>query len=294
MTQAFELNQELLQPAANESTEPAALWFGVKLFDLVALLTVFSMFRISHLPLDMALTVAAAILVCLKSVRRSPWFWFGIVVAWLPRMYFDFQHYEDHCFFVIYWCGAMGLAVMGRRVEFSMRNSARLMIGLCFALGCIWKVISPEFYDGSLFHFKLLFDYRFEEMVTGPIGGLSSLTSASNLESYRNVRMALPGGEAAIEIPGRVTWIAYVMTVWTIVIEGALAWAFLFSGKLAERSRDFVLMFFMLSTYFVVPVMGFASIFMTLGIAQTRSNRMRVAYVGTHLLLFAWYTFRMG
>jgi len=78
------------------------------------------------------------------------------------------------------------------------------------------------------------------------------------------------------------------------VIEGALTWAFLFSGKLAERSRDLVLMFFMLTTYFVVPVMGFAAVLTAMGIAQARSNGMRVAYLVTHGILFAWFTIRMG
>ena len=168
------------------------------------------------------------------------------------------------------------------------------MIGLCFAIGFVWKIISSEFFESSLFHFKLLFDFRFEEMVTQPIGGLSSLASQENLDAYQKIRMSAPGSEVSLHIPQRVTWLAYAMTVWTIIIEGAISWAFLFSGKLAERSRDLILMFFMLSTYFVVPVMGFASVFTAMGVAQTRSNRMRIAYLVTHGILFVWYTVRMG
>ena len=296
MTKVCELAPESLLTKADTKTKPQ---LGLNLdlfdlFDLVAFLTVFSLFRISHIPLDMGMTIGSAVLVCWTAVRRSPWFWLGIVAAWLPRMYFDFHHYEDHCFFAIYWCGALGLARMGKRVDFSMRHSARLMIGLCFAIGFVWKIISSEFFESSLFHFKLLFDFRFEEMVTQPIGGLSSLASQENLDAYQKIRMSAPGSEVSLHIPQRVTWLAYAMTVWTIIIEGAISWAFLFSGKLAERSRDLILMFFMLSTYFVVPVMGFASVFTAMGVAQTRSNRMRIAYLVTHGILFVWYTVRMG
>jgi len=147
MSQACNLTPSLLQ--TESETKQTKVGIGFDLFDLVAALTVFSLIRISHNPLDMGLTIGAALLVCWSAVRRSPWFWLGIVAVWLPRMCYDFHHYEDHCFFAIYWCGAIGLACMGKRVGFSMRHSARLLIGSCFAIGLLWKIISPEFYETS-------------------------------------------------------------------------------------------------------------------------------------------------
>ena len=125
MTKICDLTPESLLTETN-TKNTTQLRCNIDLFDLVAFLTVFSLFRISHIPLDMGMTIGSAMLVCWTAVRRSPWFWLGIVAAWLPRMYFDFHHYEDHCFFAIYWCGALGLACMGKRVNFSMRHSCLL------------------------------------------------------------------------------------------------------------------------------------------------------------------------
>ena len=80
------------------------------------------------------------------------------------------------------------MVMLGRHQEYVLKRSARLMIGICFALGFIWKIVSPEFFDGSLFHFKLLYDYRFAEMVTEPVGGLTAAMSNSNLDAYHALR----------------------------------------------------------------------------------------------------------
>lgn len=266
----------------------------IPIFDLVACLTVYSLFRISHLPIDMTMAVISAVLVCNSKVRNSPWFWLAIVVGWLPRMILDWTTYEDHCYFVIYWCGAMGLSRIGNHKTMVLRHSARTMIGLCFALGFLWKLVSPEFVDSSLFHFKLLFDYRFVEMVTDPICGMSTAAVESNLDAYREIRnIENQATTIDLTIPNQVSQIAILMTVWTVFIEGLLAILFLLpNSKFTDRWRDASLILFLLSTYFVVPVMGFATAFTTLGIAQTKSGRMKIAYLFTAIILFCWFSVR--
>ena len=63
MTQACNLAPDsLLTESDTEQTRPG---FGFDLFDFVAFLTVFSLFRISHIPLDMGLTIGSAVLLSL-------------------------------------------------------------------------------------------------------------------------------------------------------------------------------------------------------------------------------------
>ena len=121
-----------------------------------------------------------------------------------------------------------------------------------------------------------------------------TLSSTYIVQGHGSRAFIVDCGEAVLDIPERVTWLAYAMTIWTILIEGTISWAFLFSGKLARRWRDVVLMFFMLSTYLNVPIMGFATIFTAIRVAQTRSNPMRIAYLVTHGILFVWFVIRMG
>lgn len=175
-----------------------------------------------------------------------------------------------------------------------MRRSARLLIGLCFALGFVWKIVAIEFMDSSLFHFKLLFDYRFAELITEPMGGVTTAMSNANLDAYQTIRnVDQPGNTIPLQIPTNVSFIARFMTSWTILIEGLIAALFLIPrSRIAEKFRDVVLLFFMASTYLIVPVMGFACAFSTLGIAQTRNPKMRLAYLLISGFLFAWFSLR--
>ncbi len=284
---------------ASQYDELAQVLARIPLLDLVAFLTVYTLFRISHAPLDLGLSILAGCLVLARPLRHSPWFWFGIVLAWLPRMLAEWHRYEDHCFLTIYWCAALGLAQLGSWPRTAVRYSARLLIGLSLGMALAWKIVSPQFADGSLFQFKLLFDYRFAEVVTEPIGGLTTTASESNLDAYRQLRSIDQTVDSVdISWPAGMHWLAALMTAWTVLIEGLLAAAFLLPGsRLASRWRDGLLILFMLSTYLVVPVMGFACLFVTLGIAQCRTGtrrgaRMRTAYLLTNLFLFAWYSLR--
>lgn len=292
--QRSDFGQNLTQPLLGLYDTFADRIASIKIIDLAAFLTAYALFVISHMPIDLALAVLIVALTCVSKFRNHCLFWFAIVSVWLPRMIYNFHLYEDHCFFMMYWCLAFGLALLGKRRKFALRRSARLLIGTCFAIGFVWKVVSSEFIDGSLFHFKLLFDYRFSEMVTGPVGGLSAASTASNLEAYLTLRSVdQPANFVPLDFPNRVSSLAWLMTVWTVAIEGLIAIMFLLpSSRIAERWRDLVLIFFMLSTYIVVPVLGFASAFVALGVAQARSSRVKLGYLLSSIFLLVWFSIR--
>lgn len=267
---------------------------SVNVFDLVAFLTVYTLIGNSHTTVDMGFAVIVAALACFSKIRNHCGFWFGVVAVSLPRMAINFHGYEDHCFYLIYWCAALGLALSGENREFVLRKSGRLLIGICFALGCVWKLVSAEFTGGSVFHFTLLFDRRMAEMITSPIGGASVASLTENLAAYQALRAAdQPGNAITLDFPGRVSFLAWLMTAWTIAIEGLIAALFLLpSSRFTDRFRDLSLIFFMLTTYMVVPVLGFACAFVALGVAQTQSPRIRLAYLLTSLTLFGWFSMR--
>jgi len=222
---------------------------GFKVFDLVAFLTVYTLLSNSHTAVDMGFAMIVAALTCFSKIRNHCGFWFGVVAVSLPRMIVNFHGYEDHCFYLIYWCAALGLALSGENREFVFRRSGRLLIGICFGLGCVWKLVSSEFTGG--------------------------------------------GTLVNLDFPYRVTILAWLMTIWTIVIEGAIAAMFLLpANRITDRFRDATLILFMLTTYIVVPVLGFACAFVAIGVAQTQSPRAKLGYLLTSLTLFVWLSMR--
>jgi len=268
-----------------------------KVFDLVAFLTAYATLEISHTPFDVVVALVVIVMTCWSKIRNHCCFWFGIAAIGLFRMIYNFHRYEDHSFFLMYWCLALGLVLVGKHRKFVLRKSGRLLIGICFAIGCVWKIVSFEFTDTSVFHYTLLFDYRMAEVVTEPIGGITSAVIAAN----HDARDALycfeqPDNVATLDFPNRVSTIAWLMTGWTIAIEGAIAFMFLLpSSRIADKFRDWTLVLFMLSTYLVVPVLGFASTFVALGVAQANSPRTRLGYMLTLLVLLVafWVRFEI-
>ena len=266
--------------------------------DLVALATGLVMIRNSHGGFYLVLALAAiAAMVCWVEVRRSPWFWLSLAALWIPRLTLRWYENEDHIFFGVYWFAAIGLAMWGCQQREVLARSARVLIGLSFGFAFAWKIMVPQFYDASLFHYKLLYDYRFRQLVTEPLGQLPQVATDKNIQSIRDLHASVSQPTVVpIEVPARVTLLAGAMTTWTIAIEGILAALFLLPAtRLTNAWRDISLIFFMISTYIVVPVLGFATIFTAMGFAQDQSKngRIRLAYGVTLLLLSVWLPVRV-
>jgi hypothetical protein len=224
-----------------------------------------------------------------SKARTSPWLWLGISILWAHRLIFRWYDNEDHIYLAIYWCTSLGLAYAGDDDLKVLAVNARLLIGLTFAFAFFWKVSTPDFRDGALMHYKMLFDYRLRQVVGEDIGRLSAQQTSTNLNRLRSIRaLGSDVNEVRLEYPPSFSFVASLMTYWTIAIEGLLAVVFLAPDReMTSRIRNGALMAFSLTTYAIVPVLGFGSLFMTMGLAQCRPNqhRTRLAYMGCQILL---------
>lgn len=278
------------------SYEQASAWIArFSVLDLVAVLSATVLLRNSHGGVYSALSVIVLIASILShKCRRSPAFWLAIALLWSPRLIVDWYHNEDHVYFGVYWVTAFALALWGPHQEDVLERSARLLIGLAFGIAVMWKLFVPQFADGSLLHYKLLFDYRFRGMVTEPLGGLTPQQNKWNHTAGDQLnRGDLDPPQATLQFPNRVTWFAVFLTVWTVAIEALLAVLFLLpKSRWTNRWRDPTLILFLISTYLVAPVMGFASLFTTMGIAQAprQSGAIRLAYGIALCTLTVWFS----
>ena len=100
------------------------------------------------------------------------------------------------------------------------------------------------------------------------------------------------GGQATLVGPARVGGVAVVLSVWTLLIEAAIAVAFLWPGRseAVRWARNGTLVAFCLTTYAIATVGAFAWILIIMGVAQCeKEDRLaRFAYGALFLLVLVY------
>ncbi len=286
----------MLQSTQQYFEKAAAKVAKFDLFTVVGFLTALVLLFNAHGSLFATITVVALLaMVGVPKLRRHPIFWLVMVFIWIPRLVLDWRENEDHVFFGIYWCMAIGLALLGEQPSHVLRFNARLMIGLSFTIATVWKLISPQFYEGELFHYKLLQDRRFRAVVTQTLGGMTAQQDQQNAVAIQALKSGI-SDTAQLSYPKSVSVVAFVMTYWTIAIEAALGLLFLLKASVwLNRVRNGILILFAITTYTIVPVLGFGLLFMTMGFAncEEREGRTKLCYLLTTGFLLFTFTARI-
>jgi hypothetical protein len=236
--------------------------------------------------------IAAMVGLLAPGVARAPCLWLGLAALTGARVVLDWPFADNHGYLLAYWCLAAGLALRSPEPGEFLAANARWLIGLAFAFATLWKlVLSPDFADGTFFRVSLVVDPRFEWITT-----LAGGVGPGELEALRAVLLAhadvaAAGAAAGVELPARLDAIAVGATAITLVLEAALAAAFLWprAGALAAL-RDALLLAFCAATYAVAPVPGFGWLLLAMGAAQTAPDRraLRLLYVGVFALLILY------
>lgn len=211
-----------------------------------------------------------------RPLLSKPALWF-LLTSFLAVGHFRAWFYIDnHKYLITYWCLALALALLGTKPLEVLRTNARLLIGLAFLLAVVAKLISPDYLDGSFFEGLLLTDRRFF--------GVSTFLGAVPPEALRASDLArldvLTFGDVRIPVDlpttARLVGLAQVLTWWTILIEAAVALLFLWpEDRGPSRWRDPTLLAFIFTTYPVAPVIGFAWVLTTMGVAQCSQRGYR-------------------
>jgi len=236
-----------------------------------------------------AVAVLCAVALPRPPVLRSPWLWAALFVAIGLRQAATWHQVDDHIIVTTYWCGAVALGLTARDPRRTLAASARLLVGAVFAFAAAWKLRSGEFVDGSFFRYSLLFDDRFET-VARIAGGTTHAMRTANLDGLNALAVDPDGGGwQQLQEGTRNVAVAQAFTWWGLVVESAVAVAFLVPLRRRwEGLRVAALVAFAGTTYLVVPVGGFGTLLLVLGAAQASSDRLRVAYLWAAIGLLAW------
>jgi hypothetical protein len=246
---------------------------GVDSVDLALRLTLLTLL-LRHIgtgvlrPLILGLAVLGLLL---PNLLRRPGLWVVLTFLTGLRVALDWSLADNHAYLLCYWCLAVSLALGSQDVVKCLSLNGRLLIGWAFVFAVVWKLyLSPDYLDGRFFRVIMLTDPRFSDFVQ-LAGGLTPdlLADLRSFVQGQPLETLVTPSE-----PVRFLWLAHVATLWTVIIECAVALAFLWP---VERGlslfRDAALLCFCLTTYAIAPVEGFGWLLISMGVAQCESRR---------------------
>jgi hypothetical protein len=205
------------------------------------------------------------------------------------RVVLDWSLADNHAYLLCYWCLAVSIALCSRDPSACLSLNGRLLLGLAFFLATLWKVgLSSDYLDGRFLRVTMLTDPRFAGFVQ-LVGGLMPEQFA-DLRAFVTQHVDGQFLEPSLlpAEPLRFLRLAHFMTLWTIVIEGAVALSFLWPvGRRISRGRDAALLTFCVTTYAVAPVAGFGWLLIAMGVAQCEPERRatRLFYLAVFVLI---------
>lgn len=275
------------------SSAVARMWARVEeqeSLDLIAMASVVSVVVTAHHdPVLMALSaVAAVVVIANPSVRLSPWTWLAIGIGSLAWQLPTWYSYDNHVWLTAAWSVGLGLCLLSSDPLRSLRAEGRAFVAIIFVVGGLWKAGAVDFRSGDFFFYALLDDDRFSSIASlwGGIDKADLGLSTDQLVGLVNS----PGEPAELVTSDRIRALAWVFTIWGLLIEGLIAifWTLPLSPS-RRWLRHASLLAFAATTYLVVPVGGFGCLLMVLGLTQMADHRrVRPLYVGAFLALLAW------
>ncbi len=235
---------------------------------------------------SMVLPILCAIMLVSSDFLTRRFLWAVLVFSFVATNVAFWYEFDNHHYLTNYWCIVCLLAVRTKNARDILSWNGRLLIGLCFFFATLWKIIALQFFDGSFLQATILLDRRLE-MAAYLFGGLPAEVLYNNRELLDYFAATSLGQEALLTTSPQLAFLSVILSYWTILCEGMVAIAFLIPQlKWLYDRRDYLLMLFIITTYPLVPVGGFASLLAVMGLAQCSCDRPRVQFAYLILLVF--------
>jgi hypothetical protein len=238
----------------------------------------------SSITLDVPLRIVCGLMLLSPALLTNQLVWLFIcgIVWWVNA--FDWLWIDNHKILMSYWCLVCTLGISAKDPNSVLSWNARLLIGLTFLFATGWKILAGEYWNGAFLHYTFLTDPRLEAIAIW-IGRLNPDVLPQNRLLELTLKL-IPQAAASATLmsSSSLQLFTRVSSYWTLLIEASVAVAFLVPGV---RWRDLLLMLFIATTYFILPVLGFAYILIIMGLAQypTRQVKIRIAYLSLFALL---------
>jgi hypothetical protein len=234
-----------------------------------------------------ALLLLAVLGLLVPALRRSSALWLTLagLAGW--RVVADWPLADNHSYLLCYWCLAIGLALLTRDPVDFLALNARRLLALAFGLAVVWKLLSPDYLDGTFFRVTLLVDPRFEDLAR-LVGGLTPDLLDRSREALWQHLDGLPARLAVPALGARFDALALFLTLWTIAIEALIAIAFFWPGRALAGLRNGALLLFCTTTFAAMPTIAdFGWLLVAMGLSQceVRRTRTRLTYLAVFALI---------
>ncbi|MEM8612084.1 MAG: hypothetical protein AAGF93_08715 [Cyanobacteria bacterium P01_H01_bin.105] len=232
--------------------------------------------------------LAVAMLLKPRLIRQR-WIWLAMSLCLIVHNLWHWSNLVNHEYLYTYWVLVCTIAVWSSTPRQVLSWNARWIIGLCFFFATFWKFLGGEYLDGSFLHLTFLLDHR---LAMGAVlfGGLDLATLAENRQLFETMQTAAAVLEPQqLVTTPRMAAASLVLSYWTILIEGLVAASFLLTvPRWLYQKRDWFLMVFVITTYAVIPVLGFGALLMVMGLIQTKNGFIARIYLGLLILMPIW------
>lgn len=247
-----------------------------------------------ELPLNTTLVplmILPGLLISKVLFNRFYWLFLALVFVYVYficglKMYLP-NHKYMFAFTVIICTIAMFLRHYKVEWKPDFAKAARWVIGFCFFFATIGKFLAPEFLDGSFFEYTLLTDERFFGF-THLMGGEDFDKLTQNSQAVTDLLLTSdPSSKIILNTEGNLRAWTLVLSYWTIFIEGMIALTFLAPvNSWLHRKRELFLIAFIVTTYPIATVPGFATLLAALAFIQSYQERKGNIYNLLFIVVF--------
>ncbi len=230
---------------------------------------------------EVPVRILATVMLVFPTFLTQPALWWLLTVALVAGNARDWYTIDNHKYLITYWVLACTISLHVRERHQWLGGVARTLTVLVFGFAVLWKLVGGEYLNGSFLYYTFLTDSRLTRLsaaVTGtPFGELSLLPRAVEFlgdQGTVGTTLMLPTVPSLLTVALTLSWL-------TLAIEGAIGAVHVSGQTRFYPVRHFSLMTFVALTYFLLPVTGFASILLLMGLAQCRADdtRMRFRYL---------------
>ena len=167
---------------------------------------------------DFVLPIACGFLLIYPQLLNKKLIWLTIAVFFVEtNLRFWFQ-FDNHHYLTTYWCLVCLLAAVKKDAEAEeiLAWNGRILIGLCFFLATLWKLMANQYLDGSFLQLTFLLDSRLE-LAAFLFGGLEPDVLESNREIYAQLINSNPGTALTLTSSSMLSSFALVLSYWTLL-----------------------------------------------------------------------------
>ncbi|MFY0714334.1 hypothetical protein J1D01_11690 [Seonamhaeicola sp. NFXS20] len=255
---------------------------------LQMLLLIFLMFMHDNGYLSIFTPVVIVPAILFKELRENKYIWsvlsvFGVIFY----LILDLQGYvpnHKHIFAYVILMVTLSLFFKNKSTTIDfLKTQSKYIIGLCFLFAVIGKFLAPEFLNGSFFEFTNTSDPRFFGF-SSIIGEIDMGLLKQNEQNF-NALLNTTNPKESFILNGadKISSFGIIISYWTIFIEGMIAISFCLPKRfLLAKYRNVFLVTFILTTYPIATVTGFAIILTTLGFIQSLNKE-------NQLSIFSWF-----